>query len=418
MGELRERMGRSANGGRRGLLAALTGTGIMAVALVMILVPASAAVAGNIVLHPKYKGAVAPENGYYINGCGKVSITKPWKFKLSTGVGGAETTGRSVECKNSPAGISTYNYADSNGGFTVALPIKVSSSTTNVSENLVAKYAVSLTASDGYKASSTGPCSAAPYIYTDSGTYLEWGGYQVTYTYGNFSYNYTYFPYYNDTYSYDGNSYSYGYGTVPSPFNYNNTTYYDSYSFYEYDSSCSADAYGSLYSYTYLVDETNGSTMIPSSNTFGTPYTYYLADSQLFDAQVTVENTTFWYCDSYTNWDGYGYGSSPSLGQGVWSNSSYCYNGNTTLTSYVYNYVPSFTSSTGTNNTQTWSSTTASTGTVSFTGTFVGTDKYYLETEVYAYFDTDNSWAKGYGAFAFNMATAGNGFKIASISIT
>jgi hypothetical protein len=121
-----------------------------------------------------------------------------------------------------------------------------------------------------------------------------------------------------------------------------------------------------------------------------------------------VYNETDYYCENYTEWDG------PS-------NFSYsipysCYSYNTTLTSYVYSFSPTFTSSTGANNTQSYTSLGATAGAIWFDGPFSATDHYVLELDVYGDAYADNSWAHGYASWNYNVASAGNEIKLVSIT--
>jgi len=405
---------------RRGI-ALLTGGGAAVVALLMMMSPASAAASANLLHAAPYHGAVSPSNGLSQTGCGKVAIAKHWNFKMKTGLGGGIESGKATACKTQQGGIGQNSYVSANGGFTLGVAIsKVPKGTNNITENMIAKYSVAITAADGFASTVTSPtCTNAATIYSSDDIEYEWNGVLYTYTYGNYTYNYTSFSQYNYTDTYNGGSYHYGTGPIPSPFNYNNTTGFFHDTSYQYSAACSAYSYGEVYTLNYLKDNNNGTTISPTGSNFGTPLSYYPEESVLFNAEVEVYNQTSWYCYNDIEWLGAGYGSNSSaVGQGAWHNYSACYSYNTTLTSILYNYVPTFSSTTGTNNTLTDSSTNTASGSVWWDYTFNNHHSYTLVSEVYSYFDSSNSWQHGYASFGLNMASNGNGYKLASISLT
>jgi len=385
MGENGKRLGRTYS--RRGWLAYMTGGGAIAVALIMALSPMAGAASAGIVLHPHYKGVVAPSNSLSQSGCGKVSSSKKWHFSLKTGLGGDAGKGLASSCKKSLAGVGQTSSASSYGGFEAAIALpRIPHNAAAINASIEAKWTTTLSATDGGRSPA---CNGVTYTYTDNITEWEWNSFSNYAIQENDSNNGIWY------------NYSYNVASVPSPFNLNNTT------FYYHDVSSGTDSYCEAFGeafaevYGYVMDTTTGSEIYQSSNTVG-------FNGEMFDVFIEVYNQTDFGCSQYYEWDqGYSYG----------SNATTCYSYNTTLTSELYNYVPTFTSSIGSNNSITWTNSSSVSGSIVFNGPFSSHDHYVLLLNVYADLYADNSWQHGSASYNFNMATLGNGMKLNSITI-
>jgi len=385
MGENGNRLGRT--GYSRGWLSYLGGGGAVAIALIMILSPAANAASAGVVIH-SYHGVVSPNNSISQSGCGKALEPKKWHFALKTGIGGSASKGIAGSCAKQVAGVGQTSYSSTYGGFTAGLVLpRIANTATSVNATVEAKWTASLTASDGGKSP---VCNNAPSSSSYNDTEWEWNSfsnyaYIDQYTSGGFTYNY-----------------SYNLASVPSPFNLNNTTYYYHSQGFSTFAYCAADASAFAEVYGYLVDTTTHVTTYPSSNTIG-------ANGILFETGVEVYNETDWGCSQFYEWDeGTSYG----------SNTTTCFSYNTTLTSYEYSYAGTFTSSTGTNNTLTWTNASSTTGSMVFSTTFSHHDAYALLLDVVGDASASNSWTHGSASWNFNMATLGNGMKLTSITIS
>jgi len=390
MGENGARRGRTLGYSRRGWLTALTGGGAVLAALIMMLSPVAAATGAGLTLHAKYKGVVSPSNSLSQSGCGKAAMQVHWHFALKTGLGGSASTGKASSCKKQIAGVGQTASASTYGGFTLAVGLpKLGANVNNISANAGIKFTATTTASDGGKSA---VCNNAPSYNTYNFTEWEWNSFS----------NYAY----QDNYSYNGIYYNYSYNvaSVPSPFNLNNTT------FYYHDSGWSIVAYCQAYTnaymsvYAYLADLTTGTQMAASGNTLAS--TSY---GSFFDIFTEVYNQTDYGCSQYYEWDqGTSYG----------SNTTTCFSYNTTLTSVIYTYVPTFSSTTGSNNSVVWTGSMSTTGSIWFNGPFTHGDHYAILLYVSASFYVYNGWQHGFASWGFNMATGGNGFHLTSITIT
>jgi hypothetical protein len=338
------------------------------------------------VLHAAYKGVVSPENSLSQSGCGKVTSSKKWHFALKTGIGGESSKGSAASCKKQLAGVGQSAEAQMSGGFTIAMNLgRISASATTIDANVSASWSASFTASDGGHTA----CDSGIETILENITEWEWNSFSN--------------DAYNESIDENGIWYNYTYNTasIPSPFNLNNTTYY--YHDYYFEEFGDCEAYGDsfLEAYGYLIDTTTGSEMYQSSNSLGT-------NGIMFDTFTEVYNETDYYCENYSEWDE---GSSYSLPYT-------CYSYNTTLTSEIYSYYPTFSSSIGSNNTVSWTNSSASVGDIVFNGPFSATDHYALELEVYGDAYAYNSWQHGSANFVFNMATAGHQFKLNKVTIS
>lgn len=381
--------------------ALMSGVGAVLVALLMVGSAGAASAGAAITVSPAYKGSVLPQNSIYVSGCHtKVSIKK-FKFDLHTGVGSGATAGKTGSCGRKAPQNANYADASSGGGFQalVKLP-KIPSTASNITANFDGKWTTSIAATDG----GSPTCNSGQSIYFYNYTYYEWN-----YTYNGYYYYFADY-YYSYQYSYYGYTYNYSYGNAvpPSPFPLNATTYYYHDAYYSVYGSC--DAYASMYYdlYGYLYDSNTGSQSFYSGAS--TPY--------YGGVNIGVENYTDWGWDNYTYWYGPG-------------NSSYGYpttffNYNSSLTSYYNSYSYSYTGgytynyTTGTSNSTSASNTTKLAGTsMWWTGTFSPTDQYYVIVQLYlnAYAYNDN-WVKGGASYVVNAATAGNGIKLGSITIS
>jgi len=370
----------------------LTGGGAIMIALLM--VGNAAAASANTTVSPAYKGLVAPENEIYADGCashGKI-VSKP-TFHLKTGIGGGQATGKAGNCgKKLPKGFTFYSEAGADVGFEALIKLpSIPASTSNVSANLGGKYTVSASTSTGSHSFSC-PSSISEIIVND--TEWEWNSFS--------SYAY------NDTEYDNGVWYNYSYNTasIPSPFNFNSTTYYYSFSetYYYSTVECYSEVFGDTDMYADLCDVT---TDICSSYS-GTDASYFTE----FEVEVTNYTDYSLTGDTETEWD-----------QGTWYNySSGAYNDNNTG-STIFNYQCSpctSTSSHGLNTTQSYTSVTPLTGeSFWFLGTFNPHDHYYVEFNFYYYVTALNeNWVKGSSSFGLNAATLGNGIKLTSITMT
>jgi len=385
MGENGKRLGRTGHI-RSGWMAYLGGGGAIAVALIMILSPAATAASVGVVIH-SYKGVVSPENSISQSGCGKALQPKKWHFALATGIGGEASKGLAASCKKQVAGVGQYSSASTYGGFEAGIVLpKIARTATTINASIEAKWSTTLTSSDGGSAA----CNNGLTTYSDNITEWEWNSFHNYAIQENDSSNGVWY------------NYSYNVASVPSPFNLNNTTYY----YHDVSTStfgfCEADAFTYAEVYGYLVDTTTNTETSASSNTVG-------SNGFLFETGVEVYNETDFGCGYYYEWDqGTSYG----------SNTSTCYSYNTTLTSYTYSYVPSYTFSSGTNNSVTWTNSSTVSGSIVFSGPFSTHDHYALLLEVFGDADAYNSWQHGSASWNFNMATLGNGMKLTSISIS
>jgi len=372
---------------RRGWLAYMTCGGAIAVALIMALSPAATAASAGVVIHPGYKGVVSPSNSVSQSGCGKVAA-KHWHFSLKTGSGGVTSKGLASSCKKQVGSIGQTSSASTYGSVTVGVLLpKISASATNITANVATKYTAALSASDGGRSA---VCNNAATTSTYDYTTWEWNNFH----------NYAY----TDNYSYNGVYYNYSYNvaSIPSPFNLNNTTYYYHDSGYSTFAFCEAFAYMFAEVYAYLMDLTLGTNSYPSSNGIG-------SNGIMFDTELGVENSTDWGASQYYYWDeGTQYG----------SNNTTLFSYNTSLTSFQYVFYPTFSYTTGTNNTLTWSSAASSTGQISWLGSFSHHDHYAIEMVAVMDASASNSWQHGSASWSFNMATLGNGLHLTSISIT
>ncbi|MFI5418570.1 MAG: hypothetical protein ACHQ2Y_06725 [Candidatus Lutacidiplasmatales archaeon] len=409
MGDARVGQGRTMGYRRPSRLLALgTGGTMTAIAMLMVLAPSGLAAHTSVVIHPPFSGAVSPSNSVYVSGCGKVATNKQWSFKLGTGFGGTSSSGSANACKHQLYGVGGFSDAQLYGGIEIALPVKMPAGSMNVTANTALSFAVTLKASDGSK---TGACTANLYTYSDNFTYYEW------------NYNGIYFTNYNETYSDYSNGiwYNGSYGTTPpSPFNLNNTTYFDTSQSYGASGGCEAYVFAQVYTDMWMVDESTGS-YLQANNSSMPGYSGYGYGEPLY-TELSVQNYTDWYCSSYSYWDGpYNYSYSQPLT---------CYSYNKSLTAeifqytpghlssscgYTYYYVCTYSNGTGT---LTWSNSTSATAQTWWNDSFVTGDHYALfmniQTDVYAY----QSWTHGSAAWSFNMLTLGHGFRVTSITAT
>jgi len=385
MGENGNRLGRT--GYSRGWLSYLGGGGAVAIALIMILSPAANAASAGVVIH-SYHGVVSPNNSISQSGCGKALEPKKWHFALKTGIGGSASKGIAGSCAKQVAGVGQTSYSSTYGGFTAGIILpKIPRTATTINASVEAKWTTSLVASDGGLSAT---CNNAPTTSTYNYTTWEWNSFS----------NYAYIDQYTSgSYSYN---YSYNVASVPSPFVLNNTTYYYHDSGHSTFAYCEAYAYAFAEVYGYLMDTTTNTETFSSSNSIG-------YNGIFFDTTIEVYNETDWGCSQYYYWDeGTSYG----------SNTTTCFSYNTTLTSVIYSYYPTFTSTTGSNNTMTWTNASSTSGSIIFNGPFSAHDHYALLLYVYGDAYATNSWQHGYASWNFNMATLGNGMKLSSITIS
>jgi hypothetical protein len=394
MGENGERLGRTTGYSRRGWLTGLAGVGAVAVALVMMLSPAAAATGGSLTLHAAYKGAVSPNSYLDVYGCAKAKITKPFHFALKTGIATAASNGKANQCKKVIAGVGVSSSAYSDGGVEVALPLKLPSGTTSVTVNTAQSAAVMVKATDGLTSNTVPPpvCSTAGETVSENITEYEWNNFA--------SYNESIYELETGTYNY---FYNYSYGSpVPSPFYLNNTTYYYHDYYHAITASCQASASFETEQYGYLIDETTGVEQFSN-------YT----SSEFQDTYVEVDNTTDWGSSSYYYWDeGTTYGSNATTPFSYNSSGSLVETESDSSAGFVFHSTP------GTNNTQTWSQTGSAINSMDFNNSFNTHNKYVLEIELYVYTSASDSWKRGYGEWALNMATSGNGYKLSSIVLS
>jgi hypothetical protein len=391
MGESGNRPGRTSVYRRSGWLAALTGAGVVAISLVMMLSPAASAANAAVILHAPYKGAVSPSTYLDIYGCAKAKVTKAFHFSLHTGIGAAASSGKASQCSKVVNGVGQTSDADYQVGAELALPLKLAPGTTSVTLNTATSAAVAITTTDGVRNNSL-PMPACANGYStvyENITEYEWNNFG--------SYNISELIIETGAYSYYDN-YSYGTGAIPSPFNLNNTTYYYHDFYQSTQSDCTASAEYEVEQYGYLIDTTTGLEQ----------FTNYTSSEDKF-IDVSVTNETDFGSDGYYEWDeGYSYG----------SNSTTTFANNVTGSSIeVENcgVTCTFTSTPGTNNTQGWSSVGTTVNSMDWNNSFNTHDKYVLELELYVFIYAEDSWKHGYASWGLNMATLGNGYKLSSI---
>ncbi len=378
----------------------------MALSLIMILSPASAAASAGLVITAKYHGVAVPENYLDTYGCGKAKTVQPWKFDLKTGVGGSSSTGSVGECKKTLDGVGTSSDAEQGGGFEVAIPFKVTASTTNVTANIASKVALTLKASNGV-ASNTAPApkcnDATPFSEFDA--FYEWN-YSLT-PYGYYDFNdINYSEYYNSTsYSY---AYTYGNAATPSPFNLNNTTLEELVDYSGISGYCEAETFMYLDQDVDLVDNTNG-TYIPATSGNLLDYADFFMYTYT-DIDYVCGYDFYWYGPS-----NYTFGNTTSMCISYNTTSSYIDYDAEVGPSYTYTY----TYSSGTNNTMVYSlPTNAFASSTSWDYSFVASHHYSFEWSVYMYIYGYDSWKKGSASWAFNAATGGDGIKLTNLSLT
>lgn len=397
MSERKRGRGREIDMGRgRGTL--LTAASVVLVAVLMAGSSAGSSIGAAPTISAPFKGLVTPENSISTSGCRAKATLRSFKFDLHTGAASGASVGKVGSCgKGVPKGYGFSSDVSVDGGYApvfVKLP-KIASTVTNVSASLGGKWTISMSGTDGGSFACRAPSSTSYFLYT----IWQWnwtGSY-----FAGFAENYS--DYYDGVWT---NSTA-NLASIPSPFNLNNTTYY----FHEADSftysACQSGGYFDYDLYGDLYDAATGATY-PSTGS-DLPEDGYSA--------VYVQNITDWGWTNYSEW----YGPTNYSFSYPTTTSSYNVTGSEV---YQYAYSPSsgflLSLSTGMNNTQAWSNTTKlAGGSMWWAMTFSPSDPYYLELNLYlnAAIFNDN-WVRGGASYDLNMATAGNGVKLSSISLT
>jgi hypothetical protein len=395
-GELRKIGG---SHGTRWLLAAT-----LSVAMLMVL--STTASAGALGAAHALRGHVRADNSTSSTDCARASGPVKWGFDFATRSGGAVEYGTAGGCRGGGASGATGE-AQSIGGIQVRVPVKTSVGTRNLTADLSARFAVSLAASDGHRASATPICNTGLTATSYRETYYGWNGTYYNYTSGNRSYNFTDFLNFYEVESTDnGSNVSFGTGTPPSPFSYNNTTYYLNERSFGMQGACTATANVGLTVHAYLRDLDSGTYVPRAADSFG-------AHDTLLQAAVTIEQTIDWYCFSEISWLGDGYGSSPAS-QGSWTNTSFCQNDNSTVLSSVSTAYPVVTLNSSSNSLS-WSMSDDVAGSMTWLHTFDHYHYYLLVVDVSAVLSAETSWIGGAASYGFDMGLGSNGFQFGSI---
>jgi len=378
-------------------MALLTGGGAALVAFLMIGSATASVASASLTVSPAYHGLALSTNGFSQSGCNsKATISKHWKFHMFTGIASGAQSGKASGCgAKTIKGLTVYSTASANGGFEAIIKLPaVPASTSNISANLAGKVTTTITATDG---GATAVCNSGLYSYSYSDTFWEWG-----YT-GSYFTGYAY----NDSTNSNGVWYNYSYNTasIPSPFNLNNTTYYDhSQGAYTYG-SCSASASIDMGWSAQIYDRNTQTYQYASGQ--NVPSYSYMSDSVYASTDYGYYNDTYWY--------------GPSNYSSVTGLVTYSYNTSLTSSTFMYSYPPySYSSSTGNSstltNTTVWSLTGAA---LWFTGSWSTTDHYYLVLNMFvSNYASVSNWAHGSGSFSTNAATSGNGAKLSSITMS
>jgi len=218
---------------------ALGTTGLAAaVALIMVLSPASASVVNrSVVLTPAYKGTVSQPSTYLsVSGCAKAKLT-PAHWNAKTGLVTLADSGSAVTCAKSLGYVGGSSSAFTESYIEVAIPVHAAH---NGNNTVASAWSVNLASSSTFSAAA---CPAKnvnyhPALYQYSSAYCEAGAdleFEVsssvqdlsnTSWYSNSSYVYGYNDSYNENYT---DCYNYG---TPTCYNYSYAnSYHGSYGY-------------------------------------------------------------------------------------------------------------------------------------------------------------------------------------------
>lgn len=379
-----------------------SGAGALAIAAVMILASSALASPTHATAVAPYKGGVQLYTSSNSNGCGSLKSGLPWSFNLTSGIGGSISSGKAIACTNPLPGQTPYSYFQTSAYVSVGVLVKVPFGATHIQANVSANWYQGLKATDGGKPKCTTGSS-----YDDTSLYAQWNYKKTS--------SGSYYANYNDSYwdryttSSSGTTWrnftSVGAGaaSVPSPWNFNGTTYWDWYHQYGGYNDCYSAASMSLSAYSYLDDLTNGSYIYQTGRTLG----YY---GQIFSIGVQVYNYSSWSCYNSTYWNG------PSASWGNTTLTCYSTNNNATLISSIGSGLPPYWSVGGHNNSVAVGNASTVAGSWFWNYTFVHLHKYVMYFYLNWYGYASDSWpGKALGSFLLNMATLGYGFKLGSI---
>lgn len=373
----------------------------------MLISPAGAVSSSAVVVAP-YHGSVSPFTNQYTDGCSHVTVNKPWKFDLHTGLGGAVGSGSAAICQKQVSGI-YYGDAYFDDGVQIQIPLKVPTGNHSVSANLAWAISGALKASDGFS-SGPGVCNYGVNQYYNRYADYEWNATRTPFGFYIYhSYNETNV---DDSTLYGNSSNVYSNAPIPRPFQRNNTSFEDvGYNFGAY-ANCSSSVELTLYASEDLLDSTNGTQMSMTGNTLQScslgPYSYC---NPVVDVILEVYNQTSWQCGKEKFWDGPFNTSSTTPFS--------CSSSNLTTTSVEeINYPSSLAGSiTGTNNSLTMTLPGSGAGGVWWNDTFLGKHHYDVELDLSSWAYANTAWKKGTASFAFNGLTSGNGVLLRSISV-
>lgn len=377
---------------------------VAGVSVLLLLIPLAAAgvtLPQKIVSAP-FHGTVLDQNSRNKYGCGSLKVLEPAKFRLASGIGGFASKGTAITCPSSQFWLGTYGSNQANGEFQVATPVHVPLKTTHVAANLQASWDVQVTATDAGRAQCTQGSTWENNQYYAAWNYTKTTGGGAYYAHDNGSWS--------DRVTYPwlttwGNGTN-GNSAMIHPWNFNNTSFFQYY--HSYGGSASCQAYGSVTaSYSdYLFDETNGSYIAQTGNTLAST-----SGRQFFNLYVSLQNSTSWSCYNSTYWDG------PSSS---WSNGTKnCNYNNATVMSVATSYAPTYSSTSGSNNTVTLASSMVITGSWYWNYTFVRSHHYELFFDVQMVAYSGDTWTShGSGAFYLNMGGISHGLRLSSITAT
>lgn len=370
----------------------------MLVALLIVLAPLALGSPTASVVRPPYKHAVV-QPGYdeYRYGCGAIKISHQWGFDRKSGMASINTNGKATTCRYPQYGYGTYGNIYDYGQVYVGIPFHIATGATHLQVNVSASWIASLTASDGGT-----PVCGNYASYDDTSVSTEWGYVSTAFGSG--------FTYYNSSYANLGSSPwssvwsngTSGNAPVPSPFHENATSLLSWSHSWGSSAYCESYAGGYVTSYAQLLDRSNGTYVPQTGDTIGDSGT-------LFALFVETVNQTQWACSNSTYWNG------PSA---TWSNSTRsCTTWNSTVDSYWYTYVPTYTYSSGHNNSVTASNISATSGSWYWNYSFNGRHNYelffYFYGQVYGY----TTWpSPGFASYRLDIATGGTGYRVTSIS--
>jgi hypothetical protein len=226
-------------------LGALTGSGTVAVALIMLLSPIAAAG----VAHPAAgKGVVwDPSSSINYNGCAKARSAEP-RFAPATGIGHWLGSVSATTCSKTIGGTSSSSSGDVSGDLEVEAPLHLTAASASVNVT----WSLGLTWAIHAAVASTASCPGAASSYSYYDSYIS---------------------------------------------SWVNTTSFSSY--------CSADASVNMYGDAYVEDTTSGATYYPSNYWYGVNANFDRYNDSS-DSTTNYSNPAQWF-NNYTSSNSYGY---------------------------------------------------------------------------------------------------------------